>query len=202
MNYKKNDIYSLFIEIIKSPEINPSGYIKGNGALSYLKKILKNNEINELKNFWDNIEKIAGKFDNLDKDLKIALKKAAYFQIQEKNNVVHLKSFNFPHIFSYLAKCKINIGWKIQKKVNESLGEITRIFGRKLYNFGIRLCQKYLELLTFSGYSEAPIIYFSWKYIKYNPANIIQNYIDQIEIDHRIGPVYKCSQKKDYRREQ
>ena len=59
-----------------------------------------------------------------------------------------------------------------------------------------RLLQKYLELFTFTRYFEAPIIYYSWKYIKYNPTNIIQNYINQIPIDHRIGPVYKCSQKK------
>lgn len=196
MSFKKNDSYSLFINLINSAEINSSGYLKGNRALGLLKNELEKNEIHELKYFWDNIENIAGKFDDLDKGFKIALKKAAYFHIQEINNLVCLKNFNLPNIFSYIAKCIINIGWKLQKKVKKNFGKVTRVFGRKLYNFGIRLQQKYIELYIFTRYFEAPIVYYSWKYIKYNPTNAIQNYINQIPIDQRIGPVYKCSQKK------
>ena len=80
---EKNDNYSLLINLINLPEINLSGNLKGNRALSLLKKALRKNEIHELKYFWDNIEKEAGKFDDLDKDFKIELKKAAYFHIQE-----------------------------------------------------------------------------------------------------------------------
>jgi hypothetical protein len=193
---EKNNNYSLFINLINSSEINLSGYLKGNRALSLLKKAFRKNEMHELKYFWDNIENIAGKFDDLDKDFKIELKKAAYFHIQEINNLVHLKNFNLPNIFSYIAKFIINFGWNLQKKVNKIFGQVTRLFGRKLYKFGIRVHQKYIELYAFTRYFEAPIIYYSWKYIKYNPTNIIQNYINQIPIDQRLGPVYKCSQVK------
>lgn len=170
MGLKKNDSYSLFISLINSPEINSSGYLKGNRALSLLKKALSKNEIHELIYFWDNIESVAGRFDDLDKDLKIALKKAAYFHIQEINNLVRLKNFNLPNIFLGIAKCIINFGWNLEMKVNKTFGQITIKFGRKLHSFVIRLRRKYLELLIFTRYFEAPIIYFSWKYNKFNPG--------------------------------
>lgn len=192
----KNDTYSLVRNLINSPEIKSHKHLKGNKALNLLKKAIRKNEVHELMYFWDNIENITGKFDDIDKDFKIALKKAAYFHIQEINNLVRLKSFNLPNIFSYITKCIINIGWELQKKVNKNLGKVTRVFGRKLYNFGIRLHQKYIELYIFTRYFEAPIIYYSWKYIKYNPTYVIQNYINQIPIDQRIGPVYQCTKKK------
>ena len=195
MSSKKTDGYSLFRSLINSPEINSSGYLKGNRALSLLKKVLSKNEIHELKYFWDNIESIAGRFDDLDKDFKIAIKKAAHFQIQKMNNLVRLKNFNLPNALSYIPKCIIKIGWGLQKKVNENFGQVIRLFGTKLYKFGIKLHEKYTELYTFTWNFEAPIIYYSWKFLKYNPTNVIQNYINQIPIDQRITIVYRFNQK-------
>jgi hypothetical protein len=192
---KNDDIYSLLIYLINLKDIASSRYVKGNTALNLLNPISRKSKEQEFKCFWDNIENKAGKFDDLDNSFRHELIKAAYFHIQEINRLVRLSSFNLPNIFSLIAKCIINIGWKFQNEANKNLGHFIRLFGRKLYNLGIRLQQKYLALFLFSRYFEAPIIYYIWKYLKYDPTEIIQNYINEIPIDRRIAPVFKFSRK-------
>ena len=59
-----------------------------------LKNDLEKNKIHKLKSFWDNIENIAGKFDDLDNNFKIVLQKAANFHIQEIREICAVTFFN------------------------------------------------------------------------------------------------------------
>jgi hypothetical protein len=193
-----------------------SAHITGQKAREEIRKLVEKVKLptSKLRTLWEEPEGNLGPFEELPKGMQLALRDAALFYIQEHHLLTSSILFKVAYgsMFQFGASL-IRYGWRLKSKPETSsespknisfphieifffsfrrfLGRGISWTGRTLAELSVKWAKMLLKYLMFSKWYKIPFVHALWQYLRVNPDNLIDHYINRIPTDSRISPIFK-----------
>jgi hypothetical protein len=184
--------------IITMCEENGVSIVRGSKAIKKIKAFLRENGYsqNDIKSFFLHADMTLGSFDKLPKMIRETLANSAHFHIQEMNLLTScvVRSLAYGPIFKF-GGYLIHKGWELKERQLGSVYLLFILLGRKLIRVCRILSRIFLKLFRFTGFYQAPFPHMLWKYVNVDPWVLIQGFIQNIPVDPRLSPVFKCAKQ-------
>ncbi len=168
--------------------------VRGPAARRRIERFLKEETYSkdDIVAFFTNLSRLLGPFDGLPEAFRRSLAAAAEFRIRESHFLSHAGTRILAYgPLSKLGAGLVHLGWKLRGKRLAGFRRYPIILGRKAQGAGRRLAQALIRRFPFVGFYRAPFLHFIWTYVKFDPEALIQDYIQNIPVDHRLSPVFR-----------
>jgi len=184
--------------IIELCEGMGTSYVSGLEAVKKIRAFFKESECSpkDIEILFRNPDKELGSFEALPKIFREGLANSAHFHIQEMNLLTSfvVRTLAYGPI-SRMGEWLIHQGWRLKGTRLGWMHYDVVLLGRKIFRACRIVCRTYLRLFRFTGLYRAPFPHMLWKYVNFDPWNLIQGYIKNIRLDPRLSPVFKCARQ-------
>ncbi|WP_028575392.1 hypothetical protein [Desulfonatronovibrio hydrogenovorans] len=173
-----------------------SGEVSGSRAASEIKSLLKRNNISvqELVNILEKPEKFLGSFSQLPGHVCRSMSESALYHVQEAYYLTSRITRFLAHgpVF-ILGRALVSLGWKWNGQQIEP-NRTTRL-GRWVILLARLSSKAFLKFFRFSVLYRSPFFLALWKYCSLDPGRMVFDYVEEIPVDPRLGPVFHCKDK-------
>lgn len=168
--------------------------VRGSTARRKIKGFFKDKAFSpdDLVAFFTDLDQRLGPFDGLPEAFRANLAAAAEFRIREDHLLSHAGARFLAHgPLLKMGASLVHGGWKLKGGRLDRLHPYLMTLGRKAQKAAPRLAQDLLRRLRFTRFYKAPFLHVLWTSIEFDPGALLQDYIQNIPVDHRVSPVFK-----------